>query len=159
MKLKFGQTQAEKPVVKKKSAKKSSGRPPLSEEAIASRTEAILQYASDNAAEGFTIGKMAEDLKLTYNIAYSFVNDLKKRKMLDKDFNKGGFSTPKTSQKEVVAKVKPAKKIEVVQDDLVPKELTQVDPFVTQTEMLIFTFVKETRSTDLFEYLTWLEQR
>lgn len=160
MKLKFGtKAPAQKPVAKKKPTPHAGGRPPVSEDELSRRTEIILQYASDHASESFSVGSMGEELSLPFNIVYAHVNLMKKRGLIDNNFNKGNFTAPKAKQSEAIAKAKPVKKIKVQESKSDVPETKAPDPFVTQSEMLILTFIKETHSTNVVEYLEWLTKR
>lgn len=158
MKLTFGKQAPEK--VAKKKSKVTTGTKgvpgSVTEDERARRADAILQYASDHAGEAFSVASMTEFTGIDVGSIYREVFLLQKRGLLAKNFNQGTFIVPKTSQKEVVAKAKTKKTPKATSE---VTEIKTPDAFVTQTEMLVFTFIREKRSTDLIEYLTWLEQR
>lgn len=109
--------------------------------------EKVLQYVSDHMGETYSIGKMGRDLGMAPGVIYSTVRALDKRHLLPHNFNIG--TTPLEAQVEEVKTEEPQ----------VVEEAPASDDFTTQVECLIWKFVRETRSTDVLLFVTWLEQR
>lgn len=163
MKLNFGQAEAERPkrkytnhtrLERALSAQKRTGRAGLPEKEKQRRVDVILEFASKHNGENYSVSRIAEFMGLSTSYTYSAVYDLQHRGLLDKKFNQGTnpFTTEKMELDPPIQAEAPQKALKAV---TAPKK----DEFAQQTELLVFTFVKETRSTDLFEYLTWIEKR
>lgn len=103
-------------------------------------SEAVLEYVSAHMGEKYSAHKIADDLGLPYSSVYKELKSLIKRKLVPEGFNKPVEAAPRTSKEEVA-------------------EQPQVDPLFAQIEFLTWTYVRETRSTDLLQFLTWLEHR
>jgi len=112
------------------------------------RSDAILQYASDHVNTAFSMKELAEATDIPVGSIYQEVYRLQKRKLLDKKFNKGNESTsePEAPQKPLETVTEPSTE---------PKSTTLSD----QIEFLVWNFVRETRSTDVLAFLSWIEAK
>lgn len=108
-------------------------------------SERILQYVSDHINEYYTQTTMAHDLDCDVTQLNRIVKDFIRRGIVVKDFNKG---SNKSTAKSMPTDAEPAS----------PKSANE-SLYLVATETLIWEFVKETRSTDLFGFLTWLENK
>lgn len=105
-----------------------------------SASDRILQFVSDNVDKSYSIRDMSNDLKIPLSTVQRYVASMKKRKLIPENFKDGSepLHPSKAPKKPAAPVVKtPAKAI----------------------GSLIWEFVRETRSTDVLQFLTWLENK
>jgi hypothetical protein len=109
--------------------------------------EKILQFVSSNIGKSYSVYRMGKELGIPTGTIYYQVKQLSKRGLLPDNFNVG--TEPITSEAEE----------STVEDVVAPTESQQPADLFTKVEFLAWTFVKETRTTDLLAFLTWLESK
>lgn len=101
------------------------------------RSTAILAYIHDNKGKRFSYGDISKATGIPYGSIFAEVGKLKLKGVIDDSFNTGGEqSEPVNSPKKSSSNVS-----------------------IDAIEFLIWNYVKETRSTDILGFLTWLEKR
>lgn len=127
---------------------------PIKDEEV-STSERILQFVSDHYGEDYPLTYMAEMLNLAYNTMYVNLVRLKKRGLVPDKFN--GLSKFANITITEVPAEPVVETVETPVDD--PMEQTsERSSMLSDIEYLILQFIKDRRSTDVLEFLDYLEE-
>jgi predicted transcriptional regulator len=119
-------------------------------EQMAQYNEAILAYVSKHDGQRYTIYSMAKDLDIEAGKVYYAVDNLVRRGLLARGFNRGTEVDEPITESEVAAA-----EVAVVTTG----ENKEADPLYQKIEFLVWDYVKNTRSTDVLAFLTYLETK
>lgn len=106
---------------------------------ISDAAEKILQYASDNVGKKFSVHQMSKDIGYNQSYVNKIVKDLKKRKLLASDFNRGSLDVQRKASKKT--------------------SQPERDPLMEQIDFLAWQYIKGTKDANLLSFLSWLEKK
>lgn len=110
-------------------------------EEIALITDAILDFIARHDGESYSVRSIQTNLGLKENVADRYVRQWIRKGLLDKNFNQGKNKfKPETEDTPIQKETKPQTNFENI-------------------EFLVWNYVKETRSTDILAFITWLEAK
>lgn len=100
----------------------------------------ILAYVQANPGKEYTIAKLGKRIGVRPGSIYYYCGELIEKGLLQKGFNEG-TTTP------------------ILESVPTPVAEPKKENLAEQIEFLTWTFVREKRSTDLLEFLGWIEQK
>lgn len=119
--------------------------------------EAILEFVSKHVGERYYANDMFKTLGIPKGSGAVVVADLKKRGLLDKDFNLG--SNPFVTGEPVSDALQVGEPQDLAEPNPGIPAAPIKDPLFIQIDFLAWTYIKQTRNTDLVAFLNWIEER